>query len=53
MTQNEDNLLKDLDGVFLICLISINDVASSHIFLSHAELHSLIKNKRIQYQITL
>jgi len=53
MTQNEDNLLKDLDGVFFICLVSINEIATSHIFLSHSGLHSLIKNKRIQYQITL
>ena len=52
-TQNEDNLLRDLDGLFVLCLVSINSIKSSHVYLSHSELHSIIKNKRIQYQINL
>jgi len=53
MTQNEDQLLKELEGVFVICLISINEVKSSHTYLTHSELHALIRHKRIQYQINL
>jgi len=53
MTENEDNLLKQLDGIFIMCLVSVNNTKSSHLYLSHSALHELIKNKRIQYQINL
>lgn len=53
MTQNEDNLLKQLEGIFIMCLVSVNEMQSSHLYLNHSKLHELIKHKRIQYQINL
>lgn len=53
MTQNEDNLLKELEGIFVMCLVSVNETLSSHVYLNHSGLQGLIKNKRIQYQINL
>jgi hypothetical protein len=53
MTQNEDLLLKELDGIFTLCLVSIHETKPCHIFLTHKDLELLIKNKRIQYQINL
>jgi hypothetical protein len=53
MTQNEDNLLKQLEGIFIMCLVSVNEMQSSHLYLNHTKLHELIKHKRIQYQINL
>ena len=33
MTQNEDNLLKQLEGIFIMCLVSVNEMQSSHLYL--------------------
>ncbi len=53
MTQNEDQLLQSYEGVFKICLVSINEKKCNYIILTHSELQKLIKVKRVQYQINL
>ena len=53
MTKNEEDLLKGNEWLFRLCLVSINDVKSDHIFLSYDELAKRIRTKRVQYQINL
>lgn len=55
LTKNEESLMQGLDGIFLLCLISIHPETAPRksIYLDHDALTSRIKNKRIQYQINL
>ena len=53
LTKNEETLLQDLDGSFLLCLISIHPETQQSIYLNFEELNKRIRNKRVQYQINL
>ena len=53
MTKNEEDLLRDLGETFQLCLVSIHEKGSHILMLGIDDLNSLIKNKRIQYQINL
>ncbi len=53
MTENEEKLLKDLGNSFLLCLLAISETDAKYKFLNYDELKSLIRTKRIQYQINL
>lgn len=53
MTKNEENLMIELGDGFLLCLISVNELNSTFKFLNYEQLQSLIRTKRIQYQINL
>ena len=53
LTKNEESLLQELQGVFLLCLISIHPESPKSIYLDYDALIARIKNKRIQYQINL
>lgn len=53
MTQNEENLLQELDGYFLLCLISIHPESLGWRYFTFSDLQTHIKTKRIQYQINL
>lgn len=53
LTKNEETLLKDLSGSFLLCLVSIHPESEQSIYLDYEGLNSRIRNKRIQYQINL
>lgn len=53
LTQNEESLLQELKGVFLLCLVSIHPESRNFIYFDHDALTDRIKNKRIQYQINL
>jgi len=53
MTENEEMLLKVLEPNFKLCLACICPEQTAHKLLTYTDLHKLIKNKRIQYQINL
>jgi hypothetical protein len=53
MTENEEKLLKELSNSFLLCLVSIADSHLKYEFLNYEQLQSLIRTKRVQFQITL
>lgn len=53
MTKNEENLMIELGDSFLLCLVSVNESNSTFKFLNYEQLQSLIRTKRIQYQINL
>ena len=53
LTQNEETLLKELDGSYLLCLVSIHPETQKSIYLNYDALQDRIRNKRIQYQINL
>lgn len=53
MTKNEEDLLRDLGDTFQLCMASVHENGSNVFMLEYRELNSLIKNKRIQYQINL
>ena len=53
MTENEENLLRDLEGFFLLCLISIHPESLDWRYFTYTDLQSHIQTKRIQYQINL
>ncbi len=53
MTENEESLLRDLEGCFLLCLISINPESLEWKYLTYTDLQIHIKTKRIQFQINL
>lgn len=53
MTKNEDNLLRKHEGLFALCLVSINDVKNRHVILTHSMLRKMKQNRRVQYQINL
>lgn len=52
-TMNEEKLLKELQGSFLLCLVSIHPDSQKSIYLDFDGLNNRIRNKRIQYQINL
>ena len=52
-TENEFNFGKILGDRFRFCFVSMNEKGSSFALLTIEELESIIKNKRIQYQINL
>jgi hypothetical protein len=53
MTENEENLMRDLEGYFLLCLISINPESLEWKYLTYTDLQNHIKTRRIQFQINL
>jgi len=53
MTENEEKLLKELGNSFFLCLVSIADFQLQYEFLNYEQLQSLIRTKRVQFQITL
>jgi hypothetical protein len=53
LTKNEETLLQDLEGSFLLCLVSIHPETQQSIYLNFEGLSARIRNKRIQYQINL
>ncbi len=53
LTKNEETLLQDLEGYFLLCLVSIHPDTQQSIYLNFEGLNERIRNKRIQYQINL
>ena len=53
MTANEEDLLKKHEGLFGLCLVSINEVKNSHVILTYKQLEKLIRVKRVQFQINL
>ncbi len=52
-TENEFNFGKLLGEKFRFCFVSINEKGSSFALRTTEELESIIKNRRIQYQINL
>ncbi len=52
-TENEFNLAEILGKQFLFCFVSLHPDTRSYSYKSLSELDSLIKTKRIQYQINL
>lgn len=53
MTENEEMLLKVLEGKYFLCFISLNSKAKGHATVGWSELKALTRTKRIQYQINL
>jgi len=53
MTENEEMLLKVLEGKYLLCFVSLSPALRVHQLVSWAQLKLLIRTKRIQYQINL
>ena len=53
LTKNEETLLQDLEGSFLLCLVSIHPETQQSIYLNYEGLNERIRNKRVQYQINL
>ena len=53
MTENEENLMRELGDSFLLCLVSVTESNFDHKFLNYEQLQTLIRTKRIQYQINL
>ena len=52
-TKNEFDLAKKLDVKYKFCFVSLHKDSLSYALLTTSELESLIKTKRIQYQINL
>ncbi|TNE80679.1 MAG: hypothetical protein EP332_06595 [Bacteroidetes bacterium] len=52
-TENEFNFGKILGDRFRFCFVSLHEKGSSFALLTIKELESIIKNRRIQYQINL
>lgn len=53
MTENEEMLLKVLEGKYFLCLVCLNKKSPGHHLAGWKELKGLIQNKRVQYQINL
>lgn len=53
MTENEEMLMKVLEPNFQLCLVSLHSDGGEYKVLTYSGLNSLVKNKRIQYQINL
>lgn len=53
LTKNEETLLQELDGSFLLCLVSIHPESEESIYLNFQELNERVRTKRVQYQINL
>ena len=52
-TENEFNFGKILGDKFRFCFVCLNENSKSYKLLTLGELNSIIRNKRIQYQINL
>jgi len=52
-TENEFNLAEKLGDQYIFCFVSLHPETKSYAYKSLSELNSLIKTKRIQYQINL
>jgi len=52
-TENEFNFGKLLGDKFRFCFVCLNEKSPSYVMLTMEELESIIKNKRIQFQINL
>ncbi len=52
-TENEEMLLRVLEGKYFLCLISLHKDSIGYRFVSWQELRPLIQTKRIQYQVNL
>ena len=53
LTENEEMLLRVLEGKYFLCFVSLHKGSLRHCLVSWKELRQLIQNKRIQYQINL
>lgn len=53
LTENEEMLLRVLEGKYFLCFVSLHKDSARHCLVSWKELRQLIQNKRIQYQINL
>jgi hypothetical protein len=53
LTENEEMLLRVLEGKYFLCFVSLHKDSPRHCLVSWKELKQLIQNKRIQYQINL
>lgn len=53
MTENEEMLLKVLEGKYFLCLVCMNPDSPGFTLVDWAELLTLTQNKRVQYQINL
>lgn len=52
-TENEFDLARLLGDSFRFCFVSLHPESKSHVLLSLQDLESMIKTKRVQYQINL
>lgn len=52
-TENEFNFAKQLGDKFRFCFVSLHEKSTSFSLLTLAELESIIKTKRVQFQINL
>lgn len=52
-TENEFNLAKKFEAKFRFCFVSLHPESRSYKLLTLSELNSIIKTKRVQYQINL
>lgn len=53
MTENEEMLLRVLEGKYFLCLVSLHKDSAPHCLVSWKELKALSQTKRIQYQINI
>jgi len=53
MTENEEMLLKVLEDKYFLCFVSLNEESRGHSLVGWTALRTLIRTKRIQYQINL
>ncbi len=53
MTENEEMLLRVLEGKYFLCLVSLHKDSAPYCLVGWRELKELVQTKRIQYQINL
>lgn len=53
LTENEEMLLKVLNGKYLLCFVSLHPDSEGFCLTNWDELQKLIQTKRVQYQINL
>src|SRR5256885_1956562 len=53
LTENEEMLLKVLEGKYFLCFVSLHKDSRSFVLVGWKELRTRIQNRRIQYQINL
>jgi len=53
MTENEEMLLKVLEGKYFLCFVSLHPESKKFALVSWTELKQFTQNRRIQYQINL
>ncbi|HXZ27346.1 MAG TPA: hypothetical protein VEG08_05030 [Terriglobales bacterium] len=53
LTENEEMLLRVLEGKYFLCFVSLHRDSVGHKLASWKDLQKLIQHKRVQYQINL